>query len=540
VAARHQVLKGHAGSSNQRDGSGALRMDCHPGCHPLGFKAVTVDVTVEAGDLTTDRARLKSLRRSLGVHLATYRMAAGVSQPELGHAVGRTRSTISKIEHGTRGLPARLWKIADDMCRADGALVAEHSTLADAEQDYRIRVRQVQQQAAHARAQARSASTAAWRRDQDVAWQEMTRVSGELAEEFMAVVTKLIRSLGRRDALRMISGALAAVGLSGLDADEYTRIAHAVAAPHRVDAKVVENLAGTLAHCKRLEDKLGPCEVLDTVVAQHELVRHLLAGGCPDNLVKPLKLVESDMASAIGGYLIDMGRPETASGYFQHARRAGHHAGNPAYAAYAAANASLAAFLRSDTPIALDTAAAARSLAARTSDPRLQALAEQMAAAAYALDGQYGLCMAACSRAHDFLASANGGAPDSLAYWVHEGTLDSQRSIFLCLLDKPREAVNAASNARDRFNRTFAGGYGHCQVRLSHALVLDKDIDEAAHVLGSAASHARLSPRLTQELRTTRVLMQPWENTKTVQELDAQLHACGLLPATTPRPQTHA
>jgi hypothetical protein len=39
--------------------------------------------------------------------------------------------------------------------------------------------------------------------------------------------------------------------------------------------------------------------------------------------------------------------------------------------------------------------------------------------------------------------------------------------------------------------------------RLSHALVLNKDIDEAARVLGDAAGHAHLSPRLTQELHTT-------------------------------------
>jgi hypothetical protein len=185
----------------------------------------------------------------------------------------------------------------------------------------------------------------------------------------------------------------------------------------------------------------------------------------------------------------------------------------------------------------LDTAAAARSLAARTDDARLKALAEQRAAAAYALDGQYGPCMAACARADNFLASENGRAPDSLAYFVHKGSLDSQRSLFLCLLDKPRDAVNAASNARDRFNRTFADSYGRCQVRLSHALVLDKDIDEATRVLGAAAGYAHLSPRLTRELHTTRALMRPWENTKTVQELDAQLHAYGLLPATTPRPK---
>jgi hypothetical protein len=162
---------------------------------------------------------------------------------------------------------------------------------------------------------------------------------------------------------------------------------------------------------------------------------------------------------------------------------------------------------------------------------RLKALAELRAAAAYALDGQYGPCMAACARAHNFIANANGHTPDSLAYFVHEGSLDSQRSLFLCLLDKPKDAVNAGSNARDRFNRTFVDSYGRCQVRLSHALVLDKDIDEAARVLGDAAGYAHLSPRLIQELRTTRALMRPWDNTKTVKELDAQLHAYRLLPS---------
>jgi DNA-binding XRE family transcriptional regulator len=57
------------------------------------------------GGLVDGQVRLETLRRGLlGAHLATYRRAAGVSQPELGQAVGRTRSTVSKIEYGTRGM----------------------------------------------------------------------------------------------------------------------------------------------------------------------------------------------------------------------------------------------------------------------------------------------------------------------------------------------------------------------------------------------------------------------------------------------------
>ncbi|MGH3790741.1 MAG: hypothetical protein ACRDQ9_08045, partial [Pseudonocardiaceae bacterium] len=360
----------------------------------------------------------------------------------------------------------------------------------------------------------------------------------ELAEELMReVITILARSLGRREALRVARWALAALSLSGLDPDECTRVAQAVEAPRRVDARVVSNLATTLAYCKRQEDTLGPGEVLDTVLAQHQVVRHLITGGCPDGLRKPLHTLDSSMATTIGGYFFHMGHVDAARRYCERGRRAGHDAGNPACAAYAAATTSFVAFLRGDTPTALDAAAAARSLAARTDDPQLKALAEQMAAGAYALEGQYGPYMAACERSHQFLASVTAGSPDSLAYWVHEGTLDSVRSEFLVLLGKPQDAVDAASNARARYDRTpYVHEYALCEMRLGHALVLSHDITEAARVLGDAAGLAHLSPRLTTRLHTTRALMQPWASTQAVTTLDAQLHACGLMPTTPTTP----
>lgn len=491
-----------------------------------------------------DRASLDTLRRHLGAQLAAYRTAAVVSQPELGQALGRTRSTISKIEHGVRGMPAALWTIADDTCGADGALVAEYEALAAAERDYRDQCRaqrrqkqiqqstQVHRQALSAGPEPVSLPAMPGGSGGDVrldSW--LDRASAGQAEELLHVVTRLVQTLGRRAAISTLGSVLAAVGLSGLDLDEHTRLARAVVSPSRVDTHVINNLAIILAYCKRLEDQLGPSAVIDTVAAQHRLVRCLLDGDCPDNLRQPLSVVDSNMASAIGGYLIDMGDHSLAQRYFQRARKAGHDARNPACAAYAAANASFAACLRHDTPTGLDTAAAARSLAARTDDAQLKALAEQMAAGAYARDGQYGPCMAACDRAHEFLASSNGSPPESLAYWVHHGALDSNRSTLFCLLGKPRQAVEAALNAQAHFDRTHVQRYTRCQIRLGHALVLDKDITHAAQVLGDAASHASLSPRLVTELHTVRVLMQPWATTPAVKTLDDQLQAYGLLQA---------
>lgn len=284
---------------------------CHRGCHPHRVRRVTI----EAGGLAADQARVQILRRRLGARLATHRVAAGVSQSKLGQALGRTRSTVSKIEHGTRGLPTTLWKIADEVCRAQGVLITEHSELAQAEQDYRawcrLRDRQVQQQAALAQAESFTASPTLPASPGSLSgavpqpdrlrgdgWPGMALVHGELAGELMAMITRLVRAMGRRDAVRLVGWVLAVVGASGLDPDECRRVVRAVEAPGRLDGQVINNLATTLAHCKRQEDQLGPYEVLDTVVAQHGLVHRLLEGGCPQQLRKPLRLVDSNMASA--------------------------------------------------------------------------------------------------------------------------------------------------------------------------------------------------------------------------------------------------
>lgn len=152
-----------------------------------------------------------------------------------------------------------------------------------------------------------------------------------------------------------------------------------------------------------------------------------------------------------------------------------------------------------------------------------------MAAAAYALDDQLGPCMIACDRAHDFLVNANGPASQSPAYYLHHGSIDSTRSLLLSRLGRPSEALDAASTAQAHYDRTQCR-YAMCSVRLGHALVLSKEIAEAARVLGDAASQAHLFPRLTGELHTVRVLMQPWQDTHAVKALDDQLQACGLTP----------
>jgi transcriptional regulator with XRE-family HTH domain len=98
-------------------------------------------VADEVGDLAAFQTRLDVLRSGLGTQLANVRTAAAISRPQLGLALDRTRSFISKVEHGIRRMPTELWKIADELCSAEGVLLAAHAELVRAEQDYRARCR---------------------------------------------------------------------------------------------------------------------------------------------------------------------------------------------------------------------------------------------------------------------------------------------------------------------------------------------------------------------------------------------------------------
>jgi hypothetical protein len=69
------------------------------------------------------------------------------------------------------------------------------------------------------------------------------------------------------------------------------------------------------------------------------------------------------------------------------------------------------------------------------------------------------------------------------------------------------------------FRRTYVGSYARCQVRLGNALILSSEIDEAARVLGEAASHASLFSRLTKELHAVSALVQPWSTIHAVKTL---------------------
>ncbi|MGH8350242.1 MAG: hypothetical protein ACRES5_27305, partial [Pseudomonas sp.] len=307
--------------------------------------------------------------------------------------------------------------------------------------------------------------------------------------------------------------------VSGLDDEGQDRLARAIVAPSRVDTQAIEHLATMLRHCKQQDDVLGPRAVLRTVLAQRQLARHLLTE-CPARLRPRLLAVYSGMSSSVGDYCFDLNDLDSAGYYYNQARAAAHEARNTELSMYALCSMSYAASSQGKAHTGIDLAAAAQRLTGKTDDVLLQVCAAERAGTAYAVDGQYEPFVAEFDRAHDYLVSAGGVSPESPAYYYHEGLLASHRSECLLLLQKSNEAAVSARTGLTVFNTSYVDGYALCVLHLGSSYLQAGEVEEAAQVIGNAASLAAQNrqARLMKELHTVRARMEPWRETRAVRE----------------------
>ncbi|MGH3755174.1 MAG: helix-turn-helix domain-containing protein [Pseudonocardiaceae bacterium] len=480
---------------------------------------------------------LVAARIRLGSQLAGYRADSKVSQERVGQAAGCSRHLIGLVEHGKRALTPQRWRLVDDFLGARGALVAAAEKVARAAEDERKRRRD-----ATRRARAEAVLDGVGRpgaSGQSGLWvPTVDKPVAEQLEELARVLKRLTDLVGRRDAIALGGQVLAAVGVAGLDEDEIIRIAHAVAAPGRVDNATVTHLRHTLRTSQALEDQLGPQEVIAAVMAQLSLVRGLLEGGVPDVYYRPLQEMAARIAAVLGGYYVNLLDYERARICFRYARRKAHVAQSPACGAQAAAKLTWSHFLAGDVVSALDCAQVTLGLGSQTPDLRVKAFSAEMAAAAYAANGQHRDCMRLHDRAKDLLARAGDADSADPLYWLSDGIFDGQQARYLLALHRPKDALGAVMYALDGIPESYVQLRGFSRVIRGRAMLATQEIDSAAHELAEAISVAHLAPRLAADLLAARTELQRWRQRDSVRALDEQLAASGMwIPA--PSRQRH-
>jgi len=515
---------------------------------------------------------LATLKRGLGRQLAALREAAEIGQQQVARRTGYSRSSVAHAEAGRQLLTRDFWQTADELLKADGALLANYEQVRTAKQEHERQSRETELAEAYAAARALRATAArhsfndasrpivpnghelmagiaspvgielaegfATPSDYLTFLSSAARVvPGEQGDRIYDQLTRFLRqwadTMNRRELLQLFGWAATAIAvspaMSGLDTEEQERLAQAIISPSRVDTRVIDHLATILRDCKAQDDVLGPRAVLHTVLSQRQLARYLLTE-CPAPLRPRLLAVYSGMSSSAGDYFFDLNDLESARYYYGQARAAAHEAGNTELSIYALCSMSYATSSQGKAHAGIDLAAAAQSLASKTDDPLLRVCAAERAGTAYAVDGQYKPCLTEFNKAQEGMLSAKDAPADSPAYYYHEGLLASHQSECLLLLEKPKEAAVSASTGLTVFNKSYVDGYALCTLHLGNAYLQAGEIDEAAWVIGNAANLAAQNrqARLVKELRTSRAWMQPWQGTRAIRELDERLAGCGV------------
>jgi hypothetical protein len=333
----------------------------------------------------------------------------------------------------------------------------------------------------------------------------------------------------RRQLLRVF-GSIPAVSmvLAGLDPAETDRVAKVLLTPGRVDARTVDHIDAALTVLRGQNHLHGPQLVLPMVTGQIRIAEALL-GECPPALAARLHGIHGALCQLAGWMHFDLHRFADAATSYETARDSAHLAVDDRLAALVLCNLSYLVTWRGRPRLGIDHAVAAQQWARRTSDHRLRAYADDMAATAYSRDGQRSDCLTALHAA-DTALDADDNQPAgtvSAAYFAGRGLAASVRSDCLHQFGDGRDAKTAAEESLTLIDDSFARNKALAHLDLANALTDVGDIAAAAAAVADSAHLAATcrSDRLTERIGDTRAGLDRWTSAACVRELDELLDA---------------
>jgi hypothetical protein len=282
-----------------------------------------------------------------------------------------------------------------------------------------------------------------------------------------------------------------------------------------------------LWHCRRQDHALGPQAVLTTVLAQRDLTRALVPD-CPETLRPRMLSVLSEASRQAGWLSFDLKQFDHAGYYYEDSRALAHDAQNTGLGALVLCEMSLLATWQDRPRIGIDHAVAAGQWADRTDDVRLRAYTADVAARAYAADGQRDACVNALDTAHTVLTTADDHTPSYTMY--DEASHISIRGGCHLKFGEADRTISYAQQSLKLTDPSRARFLAMTIIDLAEAYVQCTEIDEATRLLGDAGNIAagHSSCRLIGRLEQARAAMQPWQHTAAIRTLDERLAAYGL------------
>ncbi|MGH3850157.1 MAG: hypothetical protein ACRDRT_10700, partial [Pseudonocardiaceae bacterium] len=259
--------------------------------------------------------------------------------------------------------------------------------------------------------------------------------------------------------------------------DEQQRVASVLSTPSWVDTRTIEHIEAVLSGCRRQDDALGPQAVLDTVLAQRDLARALLFE-CPADLRPRMLSALSDASRDAGWLSFDLNQFDHAAYYYEDARALAHEAQNVELGAFVLCQMSHLATWQGRPSIGMDHAVAAGQWVNRTDDMLVRAYTADVAARAYAADGQRDACLTALDTAHAALTAAGDQTPRRVSFY-DEALHTSHRGLCHLELHEGQHAVDYLQQSLGDLDNSYVRNVAFATVHLGMAYVQCKEIDEA-------------------------------------------------------------
>lgn len=361
--------------------------------------------------------------------------------------------------------------------------------------------------------------------------------TGRLAEPGQADPVELFRAVHRMEPdderrevlfhLALVLGGVPGLALAHtLTTEERARLARLALPARRVDARTIAIVGQVVSTARRLYDARGPQPVLGPVMRFRSVIAELVAEVTGSAARKSLLRVHAELAQLAGWLRYDLTSYSAADRCFRDGLSAAQECGDAQLTAFIHCSLSQMASFRRQVATALDHAYAARGWAATAGSSRLASFAEQITAWASALDGDVAQTRQVLNRALALLPDQLGdGVPDYLRFVDHGFTLGSHACCSV-LLRQPKIALPAAEDAFTLTDPALVRNRGFRLVDKAKALVLLKEIGEAARVAEGVADIAagQGSVRLAHWLGDVRARLQPWAGTAEVRHLDEHIH----------------
>ena len=298
-------------------------------------------------------------------------------------------------------------------------------------------------------------------------------------------------TMDRRAVLLLLSWAASVASVLPVTVgDENERLASVLGSSGRVDVPIIEHIEAMLWHCRQQDHALGPQAALSTVLAQRDLARALVPD-CPAVLRPRMLSALSEVSRQAGWLSFDLKRFDHAEYYYEDARALAHEAENAGLGAFVLCEMSHLATWQGKPRIGIDHAVAASQWAERTDDLRLRAYTADVAARAYAADGQRDACVSALDTAHTMLTRADDQAPSYTMY--NEGAHISIRGGCHLTLGEADRAISHAQQSLKVYDRSFVRSVAMTTVDLSEAYAQCNEVDEAARLLDDPITGTVLS-----------------------------------------------